>query len=274
LYLNSIIESIYKTGEGKTQRALDGHLSPAAYAQCLGDGLLKAHSVRAITKLLREVTFWDSHAAYQRVRAVERTKEEEVFITAIHANAYDSEPATVIAFGWVAQGTSEYLLTESCKRTGLNYLNPVAAFVEAKSEEMKRRQKNQSKGIKEQDGMRWDFSAVKKTLDATKLALRSVQHVRDEDLWAEKGEQYLADKLRHVFAGLQDLIGQTEVRSFTSGVGVGGGEDGRSGSCSCSSPSMCGSYPSDLAEIATRPSMPKVAKETLQVFSTQLSNIA
>ena len=266
IYLYNIIDSIYKSSDGQIIRPVDIHLTPSLYVKSLSEGAIRAHSIKALNKLLREVTMWDAHATKILIRTQgEKTarQEEEVFITSWHTAAHDHEPASVLAFGWISKGSAEYLAIDNCKRTGSNYLPAITTLVDKKSEEFKKRQKNQQKGISEADGLRWDFASIKKLLDSTKLALRSVQHVHDEDLWGEKGETYLVEKMREVMSGVQDLISCTEYPSFLSG-----GEEGSAAM------TMTGSFPSDLKEISSKPVIPKPAKESLAVFLTQLTNIS
>ena len=55
IYLNTIVDSIYKSNEGQIDRSVDTYVA-TAFLKTLGDGALKAQSLKAITALLRDVT--------------------------------------------------------------------------------------------------------------------------------------------------------------------------------------------------------------------------
>jgi len=277
LYLNSIIESIYKSNENQIHREANPHFAPVAFLRTLGEGTLQAQSLAAILKLLRAVTIWDSHAF--NIHAPPREKADvtdadtavDAMITlsaspaaAITWNqASDTEPATSFSLGYVHSGTSGQLLTDCVKNSVTSYLPSLTALLEERGEQNKRRQKNKSKNISEPDNLLWNFPEVKKTLDSTKLALRSLQHMRDDNLWAEKGTGVLVNKVRACLSGVQDLISLTEIVRFSSDAKIGS-----------RSVTMTGPFPTDLEEIAKRIHVPKPAKEVLPIFNMALSKIS
>ena len=134
------------------------------------------------------------------------------------------------------------------------------------NKELKKRQKNFSRQISEEDGLLWDFGAVKKALDALKLPLRSLQHIKDENLWLEKGTDICWEKIRELMSAVQDLITLTEIYKFKA--------IDSSLTENMDNIGMRGNFPSDLPEIEKRPQIPKPVPSTLPLYKTNFHNLS
>eukprot|EP00605_Chrysophyceae_sp_TOSAG23-4_P002197 GSChrysophyteH1.ASY1.ANO1.2427.1 assembled CDS len=259
-YLNSIIASVYKTNESQIDQAVDSGFIPVAYMQSLCMGTLKSQSLEAVRKLLRECSLWDAHAFK---RASRNPVENDSSV-----DDCDSEPASVLSFGYVVCGTGDMTKIAEARIVCANYLPVLQSWIENKAGELKRRQKNFSKAVIEVDRLLWDFGACKKAIDAVKIPLRSLQHVKDNDLWEEKGAESLWEKLRTLMSAVQDLVVCTSVHKFEC---ISTKED------DLSNPSpigMLGQFPSELPEIAKRVQLIKPVQPSLRLYKTQMKNLA
>ncbi len=250
LYLGNLIESICKIGDNQTSWAANPYASPVEFVKSLSENTLKAQSQACLLKMLRTLSVWDMLA---KSAGGGRQPARQ---------GWDSEPATVMAFGEVLSGASSSLVVDCLKSMINNYLPIIHQFIEHKGEEHKRRQKNKSKNISEPDNMTWDFSNVRKTLDNAKLALRSLEHIHNENSWSEKGPEILLEKLRQMMSGVQDVVTQTEVVRFSSYLAQSDASAGR-----------LGPFPSDLSEAKKKVMPARPARDPLLLFQTPLSKL-
>ena len=94
-----------------------------------------------------------------------------------------------------------------------------------------------------------------------------MQHIREEDLWLQKGSDTLWEKIQCMMSAVQEIVTQTTAEKFHSNT------DNVDYGLQLKGISIIGAFPTDIEEINKKIQLPRPIADPLALYKTKLNDI-